>query len=60
MSKRTSTAVDVLFVISVISVVMSLVAFAAGNQHWQLYSAEAACFALLLAVLLCVYPGGGR
>lgn len=58
MNKRTSIAVDVLWVLSIINALISFASCFAGNEHAQLYSAVWACFCVLQAVLLCVYPKG--
>ena len=61
MRKWTGTAIDVLFVISLLNVAFMVAAWAMGNDHSQLFCAICACFSLLLAVFLCVYPkGSGR
>lgn len=58
MNRMTGIAVDVLFVLSVMSAVLSFASWFAGNESVQLYSAVWACFCMLAAVLLCVYPKG--
>lgn len=58
MNRKISIAVDVLFVIACVEFLGSIAFCMLGNETWQLYTATLACFCLLLAVLLCVYPRG--
>ena len=60
MSKRTSTIIDILWLLSIASAVMSFASWLSGNEHAQLYSAIWACFCVQQAVLLCVYPRKGQ
>jgi len=61
MNRFAGIAVDVLFVIACINVAVSIAFSFIGDDAGRIYCAVAACFCLLLAILLCVYPkGAGR
>lgn len=59
MNRRTSIAVDVLFVLACIFAALSVVSNFLFGIETSIHGAVWACFCLLMAVLLCVYPRGG-
>jgi hypothetical protein len=60
MNKIIDAAIDVLFIMALALAIASVVyRFAAGFEP-SVHCLVAACFCLLMGVLLCVYPKGGR